>query len=159
MISQLQVMDTLRPWLGEPLMQALAPVTNELAGRLNGFSIRREEYELADQMDSLLFRAVRNVTDGRMLAKLPDGSFVRIRVEDFAVMADELMLLLFQAFPQDGEHLLFLRRYSMSRASLSALRTLYTRFGAQQTPQELAAIASVVKACYPPFRWRSWLAE
>ena len=159
MVSQNQVRNVLRPWLGEPLLQALSPLINDLAGRLNGFSVRRGANDLADTLDSLLFRAVRSATDGSMLAQLADGSFVRVQVEDFAAMADELMLLIFQDFPQDAEHLEFLRTYSMSRASLSALRVLYTRFGAQQSPRELEAIASVVKSCYPPFRWRSWLIE
>ena len=92
-----------------------------------------------------------------MLAQLPDDTFVRVQVQDFAVIADELMLLAFLEFPQDGEHLQFLREYSLQHASLSALRVLYTRFGEQHSPQELAAIVSVVKSCYPPFRWREWL--
>ncbi len=64
-----------------------------------------------------------------MLAQLPDDTFVRVQVQDFAVIADELMLLAFLEFPQDGEHLQFLREYSLQHASLSALRVLYTRFG------------------------------
>ena len=92
-----------------------------------------------------------------MLAQLPDDTFVRVQVQDFAVIADELMLLPFLDFPRDGEHLQFLREYSLQHASLSALRVLYTRFGAQQSPKELSAIVSVVKSCYPAFRWREWL--
>ncbi len=157
MISQVQVMNTLRPWLGEPLLQALTPLTADIAGRLNGFSLRRGGEEMADTLDSLLFRAVRQATDGRMLAQLPDGTFVRVRVEDFSVMADELMLLPFEQLPASRESLQFLRDYSMRHASLSALRVLYTRFGAMQSPDELTAIASVVRSCYPAFRWQGWL--
>ena len=157
MISQAQVRQVLTPWLGGPLLNALEPVTGDIAGRLNGFSIHRGADDLAGELDSLLFRAVRGATEGSMLVQLPDESFVRVHVEDFAVMADELMLLPFRDFPTDGEHLQFLRDYSLRHASLSALRALYTRFGAQQSPKELAAIVSVVKSCYPPFRWREWL--
>lgn len=157
MISQAQVRKTLTPWLGDPLLNALEPLTGDIAGRLNGCSIRRNADSLAEELDSLLFRAVRSATEGSMLAQLPDDTFVRVQVEDFAVMADELMLLAFQDFPRDGEHLQFLREYSLRHASLSALRVLYTRFGAQQSPQELSAIVSVVKSCYPAFRWREWL--
>ena len=156
MIAQSQVIITLRPWLGAPLMQALDPLMGDIAARLNGFSIRREE-NLAQELDSLLFRAVRQSTQGRMLAQLEDGTFVRIRLEDFSAMADELMLLVFLDFPADSAHLVFLRDYSMRRASLSALRALYTKFAQMQTPQELEAIASVAKSCYPAFRWREWL--
>lgn len=157
MISQAQVHQTLLPWLGGPLLNALEPLTGEITGRLNGCSIQRNADTLADELDSLLFRAVRNATEGSMLAQLPDDTFVRVQVQDFAVIADELMLLAFLEFPQDGEHLQFLREYSLQHASLSALRVLYTRFGAQQSPKELSAIVSVVKSCYPPFRWREWL--
>ena len=156
MIAQSQVMITLRPWLGVPLLQALESLMPEIASRLNGFSIRREE-SLAQELDSLLFRAVREATQGRMLAQLEDGTFVRIRLEDFSAMADELMLLVFLDFPVDSAHLFFLRDYSMRCASLSALRALYTKFAQMQTPQELEAIASVAKSCYPAFRWREWL--
>ena len=157
MISQAQVCKTLSPWLGAPLLDALEPMTWDIAGRLNGFSIRRGADGLAAELDSLLFRSVRAATEGSMLARLPDDTFVRMQVEDFSVMADELMLLVFQEFPKDGDHLQFLRDYSLRHASLSALRVLYARFGAQQTPKELDAIVSVVKSCYPAFRWREWL--
>ena len=46
-------------------------------------------------------RAVREATQGKMLIALEDGSFVRVRLEDFSAMADELMLLAFQEFPKD----------------------------------------------------------
>ncbi len=157
MISQAQVRQILTPWLGSPLLNALDPLTADITGRLNGYSIRRGTDNLADELDSLLFRGVRGATEGSMLVELPDGTFVRVQVEDFAVMADELMFLCFREFPNDGEHLQFLRDYSLRHASLSALRALYTRFGAQQSPKELSAIVSVVKSCYPPFRWREWL--
>ena len=157
MISQAQVRQVLTPWLGGPLLNALEPVTGDIAGRLNGFSIRRGADDLAGELDSLLFRAVRSATEGSMLVQLPDESFVRVHVEDFAVMADELMLLPFRDFPTDGEHLQFLRDYSLRHASLSALRALYTRFAPLQTREELSAIASVAKGCYPAFRWREWL--
>jgi len=156
MIAQAQVMVTLRPWLGAPLMQAVDGVIREIAGRLNGFSIHRDD-ELAHTLDSMLFQAVREATQGKMLIALEDGSFVRVRLEDFSAMADELMLLVFQEFPADGRHLAYLQQYALKHSSLSALRMLYTRFQEFQTPQELEAIASVARSCYPPFRWRQWL--
>ena len=157
MVAQAQVMIALAPWLGEPLMAALPELPGEIAQRLSGFSMERDGETMAKSLDSLLFRAVHFATGGSMLAQMADGGFVRIRLEDFADMADEMMLLVFEEFPVDSRHFLFLRDYSMRMASLSALRVLYTRFGAFQSAQELAAIASVAKSCYRPFRWRSWL--
>ncbi|MBQ6961837.1 MAG: hypothetical protein IJP78_12740 [Clostridia bacterium] len=157
MVSQAQVMIVLRPWLGGPLLEALAPTVREIAGRLNGFSFGDGRDGLAGELDSLLFRAVRQATGGSMLIALDDGTWVRSRLEDFAAMADELMLLPFLELPVDEEHLQSLRDYSMRYPSLSALRALYTRFASLQTREELAAIASVAQKCYPAFRWREWL--
>lgn len=157
MVSQAQVMIVLKPWLGGPLLEALTPTVSEIAGLLNGFSFGGSRDGLAAELDSLLFRAVRQATAGRMLIALEDGTWVRVRLEDFAAMADELMLLPFLELPTDEKQLQSLRDYSMRYPSLSALRALYTRFAPLQTREELAAIASVVKSCYPPFRWREWL--
>ena len=157
MVSQAQVMIVLKPWLGGPLLDALTPTVREIAGRLNGFSIWGNRDDLAGEIDSLLFRAVREATGGRMLIALEDGTWVRSRLEDFAAMADELMLLPFLELPVDERHLQYLREYSMHHPSLSALRALYTRFAPLQTGEELSAIASVAKSCYPAFRWREWL--
>ena len=157
MIAQAQVIVTLRPWLDARLVRALEDPMREITGMLNAYSTRRPPEELEQAVDSLLFRAIHQATRGDMLVQLPDQSWVRIRMEDVSAMADELMLLVFLELPADGRHLLFLRDYSMRRASLSALRALYTRFAPLQTEKELDAIASVVTSCYPAFRWRGWL--
>ena len=157
MIAQAQVMIALQPWLGVRLSRVLEPLMGEITGRLNVYSSRQAPDALAEELDSLLFRAVRQATRGTMLTQLADESWVRIRVEDFSVMADDLLLLVFSEFPVDSRHLLLLREYSMRHASLSALRALYTRYSALQTPEELRTIASVVRSCYPAFRWREWL--
>lgn len=158
MIAVAQVEIALQPWLGARLSRALAPCMEEIAGLLNSYSAHRAPPDaLAHRLDSLLFCAVREQTGGSMLALLPDGGFVRIQVEDFATMADELLLLVFQQFPVDSFHLLLLRDYSLRQSSLSALRVLYTRFSALQTPGELETIASVARACHPAFRLRGWL--
>ena len=158
MIAQSQVIITLRPWLGPYLTETLSPLTADLAVRLNGFSVKRDIGQMTDELDRLLFNAVRVATQGSLLILLEDGTWVRVRLEDFSIMADELMLLVFMDFPVDETHFLALREYSMQRASLSALRALYTRFDSLQTGQELRAIAAVIRSCYPAFRWRDWLA-
>ncbi len=159
MIATAQVEIALQPWLGARLSGRLFLMMEEIACLLNGYSSRRPPDALAARLDSLLFWAVREETRGSMLAQLEDGSWVRVRVEDFSVMADDLLLLVFQGFPVDGEHLLLLREYSMRCSSLAALRTLYTRFAPLQSREELAAIAGVARACHPRFRLRGWLME
>ncbi len=157
MIAQSQVIITLRPWLGPYLTETLSPLMADLAVRLNGFSVKRDIGQMTDELDRLLFNAVRVATRGALLILLEDGTWVRVRLEDFAAMADELMLLPFMELPADESHLHELRDYSMHHPSLSALRALYTRFACLQTREELNAIASVAKSCYPAFRWREWL--
>ncbi|MBQ9265101.1 MAG: hypothetical protein IJ189_12965 [Clostridia bacterium] len=157
MIAKSQVIVALRPWLGDGLSQAMDGPMDCITQWLNAWSPRQDLGELADQIDSLLFRSVREATRGHMLIQLEDGSWVRIRVEDFAAMADDVMEPLLNSFPVDADHLLLLRSFSMNHPSLSALKALSTRFAPLQTAEELAAIASVVKSCYPAFRWRAWL--
>lgn len=159
MITQAQVMEVLTPWLGVELTGFLAQTAQDLGRMLNAYTVKQDIRPLAREIDSLLFRAVHGATRGRMLIPLPDGTWVRVRVEDFSVMTDELLLLAFNDFPVDQQHLSWLREYSMTEASLSALQALYTRFSPLQTQAELDAIASVARSCYPPFRWRHWLGD
>lgn len=157
MIAEAQVMIALQPWLGARLLETLSPVVRDITGRLNAYSSRNTPDALQEALDSLLFFAVREATRGSMLIRLADESLVRIRVEDFFVMADDLMLLVFEELPVDQRHLLLLREYSMRKPSLAALRVLYTRFSSLQTPAELETISSVARACHPAFRLRGWL--
>ena len=157
MITVAQVMIALHPWLGASLSRAIEPCMDEIAHRMNAYSSRQAPDRLQDDLDSLLFCAVRDATRGRMLIQMEDGSLYRIQVDDFSTMADDLMELIFARFPVDQRHFLLLQEYSMRRESLAALKTLYTRFAALQSPQELEAIASVARACHAPFRLRGWL--
>ncbi|MBE5787375.1 MAG: hypothetical protein E7324_07525 [Clostridiales bacterium] len=157
MIATGQVMITLQPWLGVRLSRQMEGLMEDLARQMNLYSSRYDPDDLARQLDSRLFCAVRDLTKCTMLAEMEEGIWIRIQVEDFAMMADELMLLIFQQFPVDAAHFMLLQEYSMRCASLSALRVLYTRFSSLQSPQELNAIASVIRSCHPSFRWREWL--
>ena len=154
-VAQVEIL--LQPWLGSRLCGALFPLMEEIAARLSTYTGYSPPDTLAQWIDSALFQSVRAETQGRMLVPLPEGGMVRVKVDDFAVMADELMYLTFSAFPADQRHFTVLRDYSLRASSLAALRTLYTRFSAMQSPEELEAIASVAKKCYPPFRLRGWL--
>ena len=159
MITVAQVMIALHPWLGTQLSRAIEPCMDEIAHRMNAYSPSQAPDSLQDDLDSLLFCAVRDATRGRMLIQMEDGSLFRIQVDDFSTMADDLMELIFQRFPADQRHLILLQEYSMRRESLSALKILYTRFAALQSPRELEMIASVARACHAPFRLRGWLDE
>lgn len=158
MVTLAQVAQLLQPWLGDALLSAAPRLCAEAQRRLNETAEQPDALKtLAQGLDSLLYLSVRDLTEGRMIVRLADGSCVRVRVSDFPMMADDLMYLLFGRFPLDARHLMLLRDYSMRMESLSAIRALYTRFSAYETPQELCALARIARSCHPPFRWRAWL--
>lgn len=157
MIAKAQVIAALTPWLGPELALRLDDRLEKLTGWLNSWTPRQDIASLAQRIDSLLFLAVREETRGCMLIPLPDGTSVRVTLEDFAAMADDALYPLFCEMPAEAAYLLILREYAMTVSSLSALKAQYLRFDEFQTAAEKAAIASFVKKCYPPSRWRDWL--
>lgn len=104
-----------------------------------------------------MFMAVREDTKGRMILLLDSGQYMRIRVEDFAVLADELLYLLLRSLPKNDENFRLIRDYSMRQGSLSALRALYADYLPFQTEEELRVLKRLITTCHPPFRWRGWL--
>ena len=72
-------------------------------------------------------------------------------------VADEVLYLKLQQLPRNPEQYQRLRQFAMTHESLSALRTLYLRFAAFQTPDELDFIARTVRSAYSPYRWHEWL--
>lgn len=157
MVAISQVIVALTPWLGSDLTRRLEAETAEITHLLNAWSPRQDLADVHGRIDSLLFRAVRFHTGGTLVIPLDDGSRVRVTLEDFSAMADDAMYPLFCDLPADAEHLTVLREYSMRAPGLSALKAMYLRFAPLQTEEELNAIATFVKKCYPAFRWRGWL--
>lgn len=159
MIAYAQLLGTLQPWLGNELMLKMDGALRDIHVHLCGYSTRHDPQESLEWIDRKLFMAIREHTQGWFLMQLPDNTWVRIRLDDIAAMADEVMFLLFDTFPADLWHKEFLQGYSMRQASLSALRVLYTKMAHLQTEEELAAIRRVIRDCYPPFRWQLWLED
>lgn len=156
-VAQGQVLGLMQPWLGTELTAALAPAAEDITRRLNAYTIRQDPDELLAQIDSLLFRAVHGATRGSMIVALPDGSRVRMRLDDISALADEILFLALNELPADQKHLQAVQQFSLRRDSLSALRALYVHFAPLETREELNAIAALTRNCYPPFRWREWL--
>lgn len=157
MIALAQIASTLQPWLGNELLIRLEDTLRDIHVHLCGYSTRHDPAETAEWIDRKLFMAVKEATAGHFLMQLPDNTWVRIRLEDFAAMTDDVMFLLFDTFPADPWHKEFLQGFSLRQSSLSALRVLYTKMAHLQTEEELFAIARVIRDCYPAFRWRQWL--
>ena len=158
MIDLERVAETLRPWLGDELVRRMPRVMTEVQRRLSTFTIGRDDLsQLSQSLEGLMYTSVRKETEAAFLVTLADGSQIRMETEDFAVIADELMWLLFERFPVDARHLMLLRDYSMRTSSLSAIRALYERFREYETADELKALRRVARGSYPEYRWRSWL--
>ena len=160
MIGLERVSETLRPWLGDELIRRMPRVMTEAQRRLSAFTAGRDDLgQLAYSLEGLMYTAVRRETEASFLVTLPDGSRVRMETEDFAVIADELMWLLFEQFPTDARHLMLLRDYSLRENSLSAIRALYLRFADYETEEERKTLARVARESHPAFRWKGWLKE
>lgn len=153
-----QTAATLRPWLGSDFVAANAELMARLAFRLTHFTVGRDNLPKAAQdIDTALFMAVRDATGGRMILRLDDNRHMRVKVDDFAIMADELLYLLMHGLPRDEKSFLAVREYSVRHGSLAALRALYLDYQAFQTDEEWRTVERVIKTCHPPFRWRGWL--
>ncbi len=157
MIAFAQIAAVLQPWLGNALLRELDETIRDIHVHLCGYSTRHDPQETVEWIDRKLFMAIKGATNGRFLMQLPDDTWVRIRLDDIAAMADEVMFVLFDTFPVDAWHMQFLQHFSMRQASLSALRILYTKMAHLQTEEELSAIERVIRDCYPAFRWYGWL--
>ena len=158
MIELESIAQTLRPWLGDELVNRMPRVLTEAQRRLSTFTAGRDDLaELEQSLEGLMYTAVRRETGAAFLVTLEDQSRVRMEPDDFPVIADELMWLLFERFPIDARHLMLLRDYSMRASSLSAIRALYLRFREYETLDELKALRRVARGSYPAYRWQSWL--
>lgn len=153
-----QTAEALRPWLGSAFVAAQARLMERVSLRLTQFLPRRDNlYDTARDLDTLLFMAVRDHTQGRMVLPMDNGQQIRVRVSDFAVMADDLLWLLFSGLEREQQTFLLIREYSIRAGSLSALRALCLLYADFQSDEEYNTVVRVIKTCHPPYRWRGWL--
>lgn len=158
MITPDAVRDTLIPWLGSEYLAWQEALCPRLAGLLYAFQPERDTLaHLATQLDNQLFMAVREDTRGRMALLMDTGQLIRLRMSDFAMMADELLYLLFETLPPTPFHLSLIRDYSMRSGSLSALKALYLLYAHMQTPEEHQTLHRVITTCHEPWRYRLWI--
>ncbi len=158
MISPGKVRQTLLPWLGSQFLDKHLPLLEQAAMTL--FAYRREKdtfTRLAQKVDNLLFMAVREETSAKMALLMDNGQLIRLLMEDFAQMADEVLYLLFESLEQTPDNQATIREYAMRSGSLSALRALYLLYEAQQTPEENETIRRLITTCHAPFRYRQWI--
>ena len=158
MIAPITVKRTLLPWLGEDFLKDRDALCERAAMMLFSFRGERDSLQnLALQVDNLLFMEVREQTAGRMALSMDSGQLIRLRMNDFTLMADELMYLLFEEMDRTPAHLALIREYSMRSGSLSALRALYLLYRKFQTEEELETLRRVITTCHEPWRFRHWI--
>ena len=157
MVTVSRVANTLTPWLGSKLLHEFRNECDEISRLLNLPKERADLPALSKKLAVYLYGQVKRKTDGQMVI-LPDGGYpIRMRGDDFDIIADDLLYLIFEDFPVDAVHSLLIREFSLHNPSLSALRALYCRFSSLQTAEELSAIRHTACSCYPAFRLRGWL--
>jgi hypothetical protein len=101
--------------------------------------------------------SLRRFTMGTMRVFLDDGSEVRIRTSDFQMLTDDVIGVLMDSLSPYSVNFELLKSYSLQSPSLSALRVLYTKYQAFQSPEELQAIARTIRTCHIRERYMAWL--
>lgn len=158
MISGELVYYTLLPWLGSAFLQDEVALCEQAALFLTGFRPERDSLTmLAERLDSLIFMTVRDRTLGRMALLLDNGQLIRPRMEDYAIMADELLYLLFARLPLSGTNQALIREYSLRLGSLAALRALYLHYRGLHSQEETDTLRRVITGSHPPWRWAQWI--
>ena len=158
MVAIGRVAYTLRPWLGGAFLARNTDTMELLRLKLYGFLPEKDSLEaLAFQLDNLLFMQAREDTEGKMTLLMDNGQMVRLRMNDFSLMADELLYLLFESLPLTPRNQAMIRSYSMKSVSLSSLRALYLLYRDMQEPEETATLRRIITGSHPPFRWQQWI--
>ena len=158
MVAGTQIAIALTPWLGTEFISKQEEMCSAIALKFNTFILGRNTIDgLASWVDDEIFFKVRLDTSGKMVLRMDTQKLIRLRMDDFTIMADELLYLLFQTFPKDREHFLAVQEYSVKKSSLSALRALYIDFSGFQSEEELSTLRRVITSCYDKYRWRFWL--
>lgn len=158
MIKPDRVAECLRPYLGSAFVAANPSLMEKASMTLFAFRPEQDSFlQLAQRLDNLLFMAVREQTSARMVLEMDNEQLVRLRISDFAVMADELLYLLFETMETTPRHQAMLRDYSMRNQSLTALKALYLHYQEHQSPEETLLLRRIITTSYPSWRYRTWM--
>lgn len=158
MIAPGKVKQTLLPWLGSRFLDAQEPLCGQVAMILFSFRKDRDHLiQLAQRIDNLLFMAVRETTNARMALLMDNGDLIRLKIDDFRLMADETLYLLFESMEKTPDNQAFIREFALRSGSLSALRALYLMYFHLHSPEETKTIRRIITTCHEPFRYRQWI--
>lgn len=156
-IKEARVRTVLLPQLGTQTIDqtALAEQTTQI---LRDFAFRHQSLEeLTKQLTDTIFSALYTHLGPRMTLTLDSGRQIRVHMAEIPDLADSLLGVLFDSFPDSEATLSLLRDYALRATSLSAMRALLTRFSAVQSPEEQAILRRIIRDNYPPERYEDWL--
>ena len=119
-------LDRVRQVLTVRIGSALANsgVSTRAAERLRHYREGDDLSALRDELRDGLFRDLYAILGAQMRVVLPDGHTRRIRMEEFPLLADELLSVLFEALGTTGMPKNTLMAFAMTSGSLCAMRTL-----------------------------------
>ena len=153
------VRQALRPSLGSGVVDG-TPVAEQAALVLRAYASYRDTFDtVQERLANTLFNALYALLGPSMTVRLDDGSSVRIRISDLPDIADDAMYALFNGLTVYSVNYENLKDYSLRAGSLSAMRVLYEKYDAFQSPEEKRLMARVIRGGYPPSRYVSWLPE
>lgn len=158
-VTERQVREALRPRLGSELVDQTG-LCAEVAGLMRTYASYRDTFEsMTEQVEQLLFTRLYDLLGPGMSLRLDDGRVVRIRMRELPELADEAMGAMFEAMQVYSVNYANLKDYSMRAASLSALRVLYQKYGAFQSPEEKALLTRIIRERFPASRYEGWLRD
>ncbi len=158
-IKTSDVRQALRPTLGTELVDG-APVAEQVAQALRAYAPYRDTFfTLQERLANTLFNLLYSLLGPSMTVRLDDGSSARIRISDLTDIADDAMYALFNSLTVYSVNYENLKDYSLRAGSLSAMRVLYEKYDAFQSPEEKRLMARIIRGGYPQRRYTAWLPE
>lgn len=154
-----KVREALRPRVGSDMVDG-TDIVERVAHTLRSYAPYRDTLEdLADQISNVLFDCLYAVLGPSMTVRLDGNRLTRIRIHDLPDLADDVLGVYFESMPVYSVSYTTLKDYSLRTGSLNAIRVLYQRYDAFQSPEEKALMARIVRDRFPKERYSAWLEE
>lgn len=158
LISPQDIYQALLPWFGRAFVEE-SGVVNTTSKTLHFFSDKKGDFaQLLTIIEKDLFMHFYQWSKGTMKLHIKGESY-RIHSSAFATIADDVLALYFLALRPTPIHFELIKRHSLERESLAALKALYLNYPHLQSPQECAVIKRMITGIYPPWRYEQWLKE
>ena len=157
MIESWHVREVLRPRFGSALMDTPG-VPDPAAALLRSYASYKDTFaDLAGRLEDVLFNTLYEHLGPSMTVRMDDGSTRRVRTAELKDAADDVMGILFGQMKVYSVNYDSLHAYCMESGSFSAMKTLYTQYGAFLPDSERKIMARIIRDSRPREQWESWL--